>query len=234
MPKTPPFVGQRFHLAILLVPRMHMNGAATGMRDERRFRGGGDAVGRGLCVGMAEIERDADLIHLRDGFAPELGQAIGFAVKTTDAKRSAPVVIELHDPHAELAEQFDPLDFVFEHGGGLERINDAELLLFLRALEIGRGAHLEEEIGPFLHQLLGRGDVHYRGLEISHRAAQRRFQRRHAGLANHPGDVVLIRPSEQAADRGEGVAVENERIAVNFRRVGERLSIRRPPSRAPG
>ena len=129
------FVGERFHLAVFLVARMHVDRAATGVSDERRLGGSGDAIGCRFRVRMAEIERDTDLVHLRDGLAAELGHAIGFAIKTTDSKRSAPVIIELHDADAELAEQFDPLDFVFEHGSGLERVDDAELLFFLRPLE---------------------------------------------------------------------------------------------------
>jgi hypothetical protein len=189
---------------------MHMNRATTGMGNERRFRRGRDAVCRGLRIRMAQIERDPDLIHLRNGCAPQLRQAVGFAVETTDAERSAPVVIQLHHAHPQLAEQFDALDLVLEHGGGLERIDHPELLLFLRAVEIGSSSDLEKEIGPFLHQLLGCGDVGDRFLETSHRSAERRFERRHAGLADHPRDVLLIGSSVEAADRSERVRVQNK------------------------
>jgi hypothetical protein len=39
------------------------------MRNDRRLGRGGDAVRRSFRVGMAEVERDADLVHLGDRLA---------------------------------------------------------------------------------------------------------------------------------------------------------------------
>src|SRR3954471_14905167 len=99
---------------------MHEDSATTGMRNEGRFGGGGDAFRRRLRVRMTEIDGHAELVHFRNRFPAELGQAIGLPVETTDSERRPPVISELHHADTEPTEQLDPLDLVLEHVCGLE------------------------------------------------------------------------------------------------------------------
>src|SRR4030095_833914 len=115
-------VRERLHLAILLVAWMHIDSTATGMGNERSFRRRRDAFGDGLRVGMAEIKRNADFIHLRDGLAPKFGQPIRFAVETSHTEWAAVIVTKLHDSDAEAAKKLDPLDLAFQLVDGFKGI----------------------------------------------------------------------------------------------------------------
>src|SRR4029453_8325471 len=108
---------------------MHVNCAATGVCDERRFARRRNAVSRGLRVGMTEIERDANLIHFCNRFAPKFGQSFCLAIEASDSEWATPIIRKLHHPHAEMTKHFNALDFVFEHGHSFERIDDAEFSL---------------------------------------------------------------------------------------------------------
>ena len=141
---------------------------------------------------MAQIERDAELVHFRNRLPPQIGKPVGFAIQATDAERRAPIVSKLHDPNAEPAEQLDAIDFVLEHVRRLEGIDDAELLFFLRAVEVGRRADVQEKIGSLFHQLLGGGNIRHGGLEVPDRSAERGFENSYAGFADQLRDLVLV------------------------------------------
>src|SRR4029450_5890950 len=108
----------------------------AGVCNERRFRRRRDTIGSGPRIGMAEIKCNADLIHLRDGLAPKVGQPIRLAVETTDPEWGTSVIAKLHDTHAQPAEQLDALDFALQHVDTFKRIDNAEFSLFPGAFEV--------------------------------------------------------------------------------------------------
>ena len=214
------FLRQRFQFAIFLVPRMHVNSATAGVSDQHRFLRRRDAVRRRLCVGMTEIERNADLIHPGHGAAAEIGQAVRVAVETTAPERRPVIVGKLHHAHAETAEQLDPVDLVLEHVRRFERINDAELSFVLRAIEIGCALHFEKRFRLLFHQQLRIRDRGYGLLEISLWAAKCRLHHVHAGTDNPLGHARRIMMRNRKPDRAKYVPVEYKHLAIQFRRNG--------------
>ena len=122
------------------------------------------------------------------------------------------VVAELHDQHAEVAEQLDALELVRQHRGGLERENHRDLLLGLGAFEVGVAPDLDEMLRVALDQCLRGGNVGHGLLERAVGAAQRGLQRGDAGIGKR---LEPLRVLELASDGFERIAIEHEGIAVD-------------------
>src|SRR5271169_4454677 len=98
---------------------MGIDGRASGMSDENRLGGFGDAVGGGAESGVAGFEASI-------------------------AEDTAVVVGELHDAHAELAKHFDALGIFLEKRGVLKTGHDSDFGFALGASDVGMAAHDKE------------------------------------------------------------------------------------------
>ena len=88
-----------------------------------------------------------------DDFAAETRQAAVTFV-AAGADQVLRVVAHLHHANAELLEDLDVADLVFERVGILEAEDDAGLALFFGSADVGGGAHRNHQVAVLAHQFL--------------------------------------------------------------------------------
>ena len=92
---------------------------------------------------MAQINQDADPVHLSDDLVPVATQAPIWFV-TSGANEVLRIVGKLHNSDTELFEQFDVTRVLFERGTILKTKNNARFVGVLGRGNVGRSTYFQQ------------------------------------------------------------------------------------------
>ena len=89
------------------------------MRIADRHLGIPDRVIGRLRADMAEVDHDAEPVHLVNRFTPKIGQSTIMSFETSAGDPVLGVIRQLHDLHAKLIEQLNVVEPILETAGVL-------------------------------------------------------------------------------------------------------------------
>ena len=199
-------VGNELQFGVGLVARMlfQTRRQAVGV-GHRLLRFEDDFFGS-LGTDVGQVAHDADAVHLGDNLATEARQA-AVTLIAAGAHQVLGVVAHLHDTDAQLLEDLDIADLVFEGVGVLEAEEDTGLAQLLGLANVGGGTHRHHQVAVLADQLLARGDAVDGGLEA--------LPHRHGAVGG--GQATFAHVLEQfAVPLGNDQPVDNDAVGVQF------------------
>ncbi len=155
---------------------------------------------------MGQVAHDADAVHFGNDLAAEARQA-AVTLVAAGADQVLGVVAHLHDAYAQLLEDVDIGDLVFEGMGVLEAEKNTGLAQLLGLADVGSGAHRHHQVAVFADQLLAGGDVVDGSLET--------FPDRHRAVGrSQPAFAHVL--EQLAVPFGNDQAVNDDAVGVKF------------------
>jgi hypothetical protein len=189
--------------------------------DQHGRLGRGDRLARGARAAVCAVDQHFPGIEPLDHLQPVRREAGVARLHASVADQVALVVGELHHAHAQTLEQVDAIQVLADRRALLEAVDQPDLALAPRALEVGARAHREERVRVLRDLPLPRGDVLHRGLErrvVEAEASRGREREQHRGQARFARVAELVRVQRSvlvAREAAESAGrVDRERLAI--------------------
>ncbi|MNP06189.1 hypothetical protein D3C76_981620 [compost metagenome] len=97
---------------------------------------------------VGHVDEHADAVHLADDLAAEAADAVVFGFITAAGQQALVVIGQLHDQHAELTEDLDQADVVFDGRAVLEAEENPDAAFLMRQANVRGLAHRTDQLGP--------------------------------------------------------------------------------------
>src|SRR2546426_183448 len=118
----------------------------SGVRCEDRLVARLDRVERGLVARVRDVDGDAELVHAAHRLAAELGKAAVTRFPKPAPERVGLAVRDARRPDPEPVEDVEPVDLVLDRRRRLERRDERDLSVLLRALDVVERLAANDEV----------------------------------------------------------------------------------------